>query len=137
LLLAVEKIETILDDPSILGTHIRAKAMINRPEGIVASEAPRGTLFHRYWVNEDGVLQKVNMLIATGQNSHAMNRTIHQIAEHFLDGHGVSPGILNRIEAGIRMFDPCLSCSTHAMGQLPLRVQLLRADGSLIREGQR
>jgi NAD-reducing hydrogenase large subunit len=131
LLFCVEKIEALLTDPSILGTHIRANAMINRMEGIGASEAPRGTLFHHYTVNQDGVLQKVNMLIATGQNNLAMNRTINQIAAHYIDGSPITEGILNRIEAGIRMFDPCLSCSTHAAGRMPLHVQVLNADGSL------
>jgi NAD-reducing hydrogenase large subunit len=137
LLFCVEKIEQLLSDPGILGTHIRANAMINRAEGIGASEAPRGTLFHHYWVNEDGVLQKVNMLIATGQNNLAMNRTINQIASHYIDGSPVTEGILNRIEAGIRMFDPCLSCSTHADGRMPLHVQILNADGTLRTELRR
>jgi NAD-reducing hydrogenase large subunit len=130
LLFCIEKIEQLLSHPAILGTHIRANAMINRPEGVGASEAPRGTLFHHYWVNDDGVLQKVNMLIATGQNNLAMNRTINQIATHYIDGSPITEGILNRIEAGIRMFDPCLSCSTHAAGRMALHVQILNADGS-------
>ncbi len=137
LLFCIEKIEHLLSGPAILGTHIRANAMINRPEGIGASEAPRGTLFHHYWVNEDGVLQKVNMLIATGQNNLAMNRTINQIAAHYIDGSPITEGILNRIEAGIRMFDPCLSCSTHAAGRMALHVQVLNPDGSLRTELRR
>jgi NAD-reducing hydrogenase large subunit len=131
LLFCVEKVEHLLSDPAILGTHIRANAMINRSEGVGASEAPRGTLFHHYWVNPDGVLQKVNMLIATGQNNLAMNRAINQIAAHYLDGSPVTDGVLNRIEAGIRMFDPCLSCSTHADGRMALHLQILNADGTL------
>ena len=137
LLFCVEKIEHLLSDTAILGTHIRANAMINRMEGIGASEAPRGTLFHHYWVNEDGVLQKVNMLIATGQNNLAMNRTINQIAARYIDGSTITEGILNRIEAGIRMFDPCLSCSTHADGRMALHVQVLNPDGSLRTELRR
>jgi NAD-reducing hydrogenase large subunit len=134
LLFAVEKIEMLLNDPAILGSNIRAKAMINRLEGIGASEAPRGVLFHHYQVNEDGVLQKVNLLIATGQNNLAMNRTVRQIATHFIDGAKITEGILNRVEAGIRMFDPCLSCSTHAIGAMPLQVQLINADNEIIDE---
>jgi NAD-reducing hydrogenase large subunit len=132
LLFCVEAIEELLNDPVILGTHVRARAMINSLEGVGASEAPRGTLFHHYWVNEDGVLQRVNMLIATGQNNLAMNRTVHQIASHWIEGGRVSEGVLNRIEAGIRMYDPCLSCSTHAIGMMPMVVEVLDHRGALL-----
>ena len=137
LLFAVEKAEMLLNDPAILGTHIRSKAMINRSEGVGASEAPRGTLFHHYWVNDDGVLQKVNLVIATAQNNLAMNRTVKQLAMRYMEGGKLSEGILNRIEAGIRCFDPCLSCSTHAIGHMPLHVQVLNQANVLIDEVRR
>jgi NAD-reducing hydrogenase large subunit len=137
LLFTVEKIEMLLNDRAILGTHIRAKAMINREEGVGASEAPRGTLFHHYWVNDDGVLQKVNLVIATAQNNLAMNRTVRQIAMRYIDGNKITEGILNRVEAGIRCFDPCLSCSTHAIGQMPLHLQLINANNEIIDEMRR
>jgi NAD-reducing hydrogenase large subunit len=129
---AVEKIEELLHDPSILGTHVRSKAEINRLEGVGFAEAPRGTLFHHYNVNENGVIQKVNMLIATAQNNMAMNRTVKQIAMRFIEGKKITEPILNRIEAGIRCFDPCLSCSTHAVGQMAMELQLLDADGTVL-----
>lgn len=134
LLFSVEKIEQLLHDPSLFGPHIRAKAMINRDEGVGFCEAPRGTLFHHYWVNENGVLQKVNMLIATAQNNLAMNRTVRQIAMQYVDGQSIAEGMLNRVEAGIRCFDPCLSCSTHALGQMPLHLQLFDVNGALLDE---
>jgi len=137
LLFAVEKTEFLLNDPAILGKHIRAKAMINQTEGVGASEAPRGTLFHHYWVNDDGVLQKVNLVIATAQNNLAMNRTVRQIAMRYIDGKKITEGILNRIEAGIRCYDPCLSCSTHAIGQMPLQVQLISAQNEILDEAKR
>jgi NAD-reducing hydrogenase large subunit len=137
LLFTVEKVEMLLRDPAILGTHILAKAMINREHGIGASEAPRGTLFHDYHVNEDGVLQKVNLLIATAQNNLAMNRTVRQLAIQYLDDQKITEGMLNRVEAGIRCFDPCLSCSTHAMGQMPLHVQVISADNTIVSEAYR
>jgi len=137
LLFAVEKIEMLLNDPGLLGTNVRAKAMINRSEGVGVSEAPRGVLFHHYHVNENGVLQKVNMLIATAQNNIAMNRTVHQLAMQYIEGATISEGALNRIEAGIRCYDPCLSCSTHAMGRMPLHVELRNADGELMSEVKR
>lgn len=143
LLFAVEKIEELLNDPVILGTHVRSKAEINRLEGVGACEAPRGTLFHHYWVDENGVLKKVNMLIATAQNNMAMNRTVRQIAEHFIDPKDASHGkkipepMLNRIEAGIRCFDPCLSCSTHAAGQMPLEIELVGVEGNILDKKKR
>jgi NAD-reducing hydrogenase large subunit len=137
LLFTVEKTEMLLNDPAILGDNIRARAMINREQGIGASEAPRGTLFHEYWVNQDGVLQKLNLIIATAQNNLAMNRTVHQLAMQYIDGNEVNEGILNRIEAGIRCFDPCLSCSTHAVGRMPIHLQLVDAENHLISEIRR
>ena len=97
----------------------------------------RGTLFHQYRVDGNGVLQKVNLVIATAQNNLAMTRTVHQLAMQYLDGTKLTEGLLNRMEAGIRCFDPCLSCSTHAVGVMPLHVQILDADGCLANECQR
>jgi len=134
LLFAVEKTEMLLADPAIVGTAVRARAMINRNHGVGACEAPRGTLFHEYWVTPDGVLQKVNLVIATAQNNLAMNRTVRQLAMRYLDGSSLSEGLLNRIEAGIRCFDPCLSCSTHAIGMMPLHVQLEQEGVGIIGE---
>jgi NAD-reducing hydrogenase large subunit len=95
------------------------------------SEAPRGTLFHHYQVDENGLIQRVNLVIATGQNNLAMNRTMAQIAKHYIKGPEIPEGVLNRLEAGIRAFDPCLSCSTHAAGMMPLHVRLLGPDGTV------
>ncbi|BBD61448.1 nickel-dependent hydrogenase large subunit [Nostoc sp. HK-01] len=130
----IEHIEILLDDPDILSTRLRAEAGINQLEGVGVSEAPRGTLFHHYRVDENGLLQKVNFIIATGQNNLAMNRTVAQIARHFIQGTEIPEGMLNRVEAGIRAFDPCLSCSTHAAGQMPLQVQLITANGNIIHQ---
>jgi NAD-reducing hydrogenase large subunit len=137
ILFAVETIERLLADPVLLGDHVRAKAMINRHEGVGACEAPRGTLFHHYTVDDDGVLQAVNMLIATAQNNLAMNRTVRQLAMRHLDGAEITEGLLNRIESGIRCFDPCLSCSTHAAGQMALHVRVVAADGRVLDERTR
>ena len=100
--------------------------------GVGVSEAPRGTLFHEYHVNSDGILQQVNMIIATGQNNLAMNRTVKQIAQYHITGGKVSEGVLNRIEHGIRLYDPCLSCSTHAVGQMPMVVEVYAASGEMM-----
>jgi len=134
LLFAVEKLEQLLQDPRVLGKKVRSRAMINREHGVGASEAPRGTLFHEYWVNQDGVLQKVDLLIATAQNNLAMNRTVRQMAIQYLDGVSITEGLLNRIEAGIRCYDPCLSCSTHALGRMPLHVQVVDSMNRVLNE---
>jgi NAD-reducing hydrogenase large subunit len=137
ILAATELIERLLDDPDITSERLRARASINRLEGVGVSEAPRGTLFHHYRVDETGLLQKVNLIIATGQNNLAMNAAVTQIARHYITGPQVPEGMLNRVEAGIRSFDPCLSCSTHATGQMPLLVRLLAADGTILDEVRR
>ncbi|MBV8336023.1 MAG: nickel-dependent hydrogenase large subunit, partial [Alphaproteobacteria bacterium] len=131
ILAALELIDRLIDDPDITFDHLRAVAGINRLEGIGASEAPRGTLFHHYKIDRHGLIKYVNLVIATGQNNLAMNQTMLQIARHYIHGPEIPEGVLNRMEAGIRAFDPCLSCSTHALGMMPLHVQLLAADGSV------
>ena len=113
---------------------MRAEAGINSLRGVGVSEAPRGTLFHDYTVDANGLLQKVNLIVATGQNNLAMNRTVAQIAKHYVHGRDIPEPMLNRIEHGIRCYDPCLSCSTHAVGQMPLHVQLIAPDGKVLNE---
>lgn len=134
ILAALEKIEALLDDTELTSDRLRAQAGINNLEAVGCSEAPRGTLFHHYRVDEHGLLQKINLIIATGQNNLAMNRTVAQIARHYVQGPKIPESLLNRIEAGIRAFDPCLSCSTHAVGQMALHIQLVRPDGTLLDE---
>lgn len=134
---ALEKIQELLSDPEILSTRVRAEAGINELEGVGVHEAPRGTLFHHYWVDEMGVIQRVNLIVSTGHNNLAMNRTVAQIAEHWLSGREITEGLLNRLEGGIRAYDPCLSCSVHAVGQMPLKVVLLGPHGEIIAERMR
>jgi NAD-reducing hydrogenase large subunit len=134
ILAAIERIEVILDDPAILSKHLRAEAGINALEGVGVSEAPRGTLFHHYHVDQHGLITRLNLLIATGQNNLAMNRAVLQVAQHYIHGPHIPEGMLNRVEASIRAFDPCLSCSTHAAGQMPLQLELFGPDGELLDE---
>jgi NAD-reducing hydrogenase large subunit len=137
ILACLEFLERLLDDADLQSEHLRARAGVNCLEGIGVSEAPRGTLFHHYHVDKDGLLRKLNLIIATGQNILAMNRTITQIAKHYIKGANIAEPVLNRVEAGIRAFDPCLSCSTHALGKLPLHIELRRTDGTLLQERTR
>jgi NAD-reducing hydrogenase large subunit len=129
---AVERIEELAHDPDLLQEDIRARAGLNRREGIGSCEAPRGTLFHHYKVDADGLVRHVNLLIATSQNNLAMNAAVEQTARRFVSPRSLQEGMLNRVEAAIRCFDPCLSCSTHAMGQMPLVVELRSASGELL-----
>lgn len=129
----IDTLAEILDHPSVLGKDVRARAAINRHEGVGVSEAPRGTLFHHYRVDDDGVVQWVNLVIATGHNNLAMNRGVFEVARHYVKGPDVQEGMLNRVEAVIRTFDPCLSCSTHAVGQMPIVLDLVGPDGGLVR----
>ncbi len=134
ILACVERVEACLDDPDLLSEDLRADAGINSLRGVGVSEAPRGTLFHDYTVDRDGLLRQVNLIVATGQNNLAMNRTVAQIARHYVRGDDIPEQMLNRVEHGIRCYDPCLSCSTHAVGQMPLRIRLIAHDGRVLRE---
>jgi NAD-reducing hydrogenase large subunit len=138
ILACLEHIQALMDDSDLLSSRVRAHGGVNQLNAIGVSEAPRGTLFHHYQVDGNGLIERVNLIIATGQNNLAMNKTITQIAQAYIHnangGHEISEGLLNRVEAGIRCFDPCLSCSTHAMGQMPLHVQLVNAGGEVVSE---
>lgn len=128
-----ERIEELMADPDLFGEEIQAKASLNRHEGVGSCEAPRGTLFHQYWVDSNGLMTRANLLIATSQNNQAMNQTVAQAARRFIKGPEPEEGALNRLEAAIRCYDPCLSCSSHALGQMPLVVELRGPAGELIR----
>ncbi len=122
----------MLEEPEVLSLHVRAFAEPNAAEGVGMSEAPRGTLLHHYKVDRNGLIRWANLIIATGHNNLAMNRGVQQVAEYFVDHGKLSPGALNRVEAVIRAFDPCLSCSTHAAGKMPLEILLLDSEGLLL-----
>jgi NAD-reducing hydrogenase large subunit len=131
---AWEEIQRVLNTPDILSDHVRAYAEPNAFEGIGISEAPRGTLMHHYKIDKNGLITYVNLIIATGHNNLAMNAGVKQVAQRFVHGARLSEGMLNRVEAVIRTFDPCLSCSTHAIGQMPLHIQLIAPNGEVLDE---
>jgi NAD-reducing hydrogenase large subunit len=132
ILYGIEKIEELLNDAEILSPHVRATAGVNSLEGAGISEAPRGTLMHHYKVDNNGLMTWSNLVIATGQNNHAMNRGLLQVAKEFVRGNNLEQGMLNRCEAMIRTFDPCLSCSTHAYGKMPLQIELRSPSNELL-----
>ena len=132
ILYALERVGELLAAPEILSTQVRAMAGPNKREGIGVSEAPRGTLIHHYRVDDNGLISWANLIIATGHNNLAMNQGITQAAKQFVKGTKISEGALNRVEAVIRCFDPCLSCSTHALGQMLLRIELIDPAGEIV-----
>lgn len=138
-LYAIEKMDELLREPDIASPRVRATAEPNRPEGVGVVEAPRGTLVHHYKVDEQGLITWANLIVATGHNNTAMNRGVLQVAKHFINGNGaeISEGMLNRVEAVIRAFDPCLSCSSHAIGQMPMHIELVTPDGKKLNEVKR
>jgi NAD-reducing hydrogenase large subunit len=136
-LYAIEKIDQLLRGPDILDKHVRSRADVNRHEGIGVSEAPRGTLMHHYKVDDDGILQWANLVIATGHNNMAMNQSVLQVARRYVKSDTLDESMLNRVEAVIRCYDPCLSCSTHALGQMALDIQLLSPEGTVLSEVRR
>jgi NAD-reducing hydrogenase large subunit len=129
---AMERIETLLQDDGILDQHVRATAGVNSPEGTGVIEAPRGILIHHYKVNDEGAITWANLIVATGHNNRAMGRSVQQVAQEFVRGDKLQEGMLNRVSAVIRAYDPCLSCSTHARGGIALQVDLLAADGTVV-----
>lgn len=133
-LYALERIDQLLRDPEIMASRVRSQAGINSNEGIGIAEAPRGTLMHHYVVDDDGLVRHANLVIATGQNNLAMNQGVRQVAKQYVKADRLTEGMLNRVEAVIRCYDPCLSCSTHAIGQMPLRVQLVGSTGTVLDE---
>lgn len=128
---AAEGIRELLGDPEILGTDLVATG--DRVfEGVGLVEAPRGTLFHHYKVGEHDMIEKANLIVSTTNNNQAMNTAVRSVASRYLDGRNLTEGLLNHIEVAIRAYDPCLSCATHALGQMPLRVELRDAEGALV-----
>ncbi len=132
LLHGLEKIELLLADPAILDTHVRARASVNSLEGVGMIEAPRGVLIHHYKVDDKGAIRWANLIVATGHNNLAINRSVKQVAQRFVEGDKMKEGMLNRVSAVVRAYDPCLSCSTHADGTLGLNITLRAPDGAVL-----
>ncbi|MDD2789485.1 MAG: Ni/Fe hydrogenase subunit alpha [Sulfurimonas sp.] len=132
MLYAIEKIEALLKDEATLGEALHRTSKILKTRAVGCSEAPRGTLFHDYEVDKNGIIQKVNLIIATGNNNLAMNAGVKQVAQTFVNAEDVTEGALNRVEALIRCFDPCLSCSTHALGIVSSNIELRDHNKNII-----
>jgi len=131
LLHSAEKIQQLLHDPDLQG-HDLVVSGPRREEAVGLIEAPRGTLFHHYVVNKQDQVVRCNLIVSTTNNNMPMNRAVERVAKDYLSGVEITEGLLNRIEVAIRAYDPCLSCATHAMGQMPLVVELVDAEGRLV-----
>jgi NAD-reducing hydrogenase large subunit len=131
-LFCIETAKKLLEDPEILSEHVTSKALVNNYEGVGVAEAPRGTLIHHYKVDPQGMITWNNMVIATEHNNIAYNMAVTQVAKKYVKARQLQEGMLNRVEAVIRAFDPCLSCATHAVGQMALDIKLVDANGKLV-----
>ncbi len=127
-----ESIHELLHDPEITGTDLIAEKGDKQPEGIGVIEAPRGTLFHHYQINEEGLVTKANLIVSTTSNNQAMNESVRAVANQYLDGHEITEALLNHLEVAVRAYDPCLSCATHALGKMPLQITLQSIDGTVV-----
>lgn len=134
---SVEEAELLLNDSQITSNNIQAHGRWNYNEGIGCTEAPRGTLFHHYKTDDTGKLINVNLLIATGQNNPSMNRSVLEVAQQYVKGADIKEGMLNRVESAIRCYDPCLSCSTHAIGSMPMIVEVMDVTGNIVKRIER
>jgi len=130
LLFCIETAKRLLDDTEITSEWVTSKGSVNTFEGVGVAEAPRGTLIHHYTVDRNGIINWVNMIIATEHNNSAYNKAVTQVAKKYVKAKKLEEGMLNRVEAVIRAFDPCLSCATHAVGSMPLEVKLVDHDGN-------
>ncbi len=144
-LYAIERAKEILLDPDVLSTDLVTDYaglspgwsghyfdLVLTGEGVGCLEAPRGTLFHHYKTDPNGMLTKVNLIVATGHNNWAMSNSVEMVAKAYVDGKKLTEGMLNRVEAAIRAYDPCLSCSTHAIGAMPMVIEMLEPDGTVV-----
>jgi len=123
-------LEQLTANNDILDQKVRARARSNKNRGVGITEAPRGTLIHDYTIDDEGRVSAVNLIVATGHNNLAMNRSVLQVARRYVHGPAVTEGMLNRVEAVIRCFDPCMSCASHEFGRMPLDVRVIGHDGS-------
>ena len=131
LLHCAESIAELLDDSDISGKDLVIKGEL-QSSGTGVIEAPRGTLFHQYDINADGIIEKANLIVSTTNNNQAMNESIRSVANQYLDGKQLTEALLNQVEVAIRAYDPCLSCATHAMGKMPLQINLENEQDELV-----
>jgi len=132
LLHAVEKIKELLHDSDLQGKDLVVKGK-RRQEAVGMLEAPRGTLFHHYRVDKNDQVVMANLIVSTTNYNEPMNRAVGGVCREYLSGRKeITEGLLNHVEVAIRAYDPCLSCATHALGNMPLTVELFDHRGNLL-----
>jgi len=127
-----ESARDLLHDEDITGVELLASPGKKQSEGIGVIEAPRGTLFHHYKIDTQGLITQANLIVSTTSNNQAMNESVRVVADTYLDGKKITEALLNHLEVAVRAYDPCLSCATHALGKMPLKVELIDRQGNLI-----
>ena len=136
LMQACERLLELIKDPEITGEDIRN--MPGEPgHGVGVIEAARGTLFHDYWLDKEGMIERVNLIVATVNNNASINMSIKKAAQGLIKNFKVDEGILNMVEMAFRAYDPCFACATHAIGETPLIINIRSKDGELIKEIRR
>ena len=134
---AAEMIAELLNDPDLQGTELCVKGK-RESQGIGIIEAPRGTLFHHYWVGANDLIERANLIVSTTNNNEPMNRAVNHVARSLMTGaREITEAMMNAVEVAIRAYDPCLSCATHAYGRMPLEVSLVDAEGNVVDRRQR
>lgn len=129
---AAEEIKTLLNDPDLLAGPLVTKGT-KKDEGVGLIEAPRGTLFHHYKINEHDQIIMANLIVSTTNNNEPMNRSVNHVAKSWMNGKTViTEPMMNAVEVAIRAYDPCLSCATHSLGQMPLDISLYDKDNNLL-----
>jgi NAD-reducing hydrogenase large subunit len=134
---ALERMDELLQDPVILDPAVLTPPGARSAGGVGACEAPRGTLFHSYAVDPDGLVIHADLLVASAQNATSMDRAVLQAASRWLDGARITPALTNRVEAAIRAFDPCLSCATHAHGESWVAIRIVGPGGRVLASSSR
>jgi len=131
---AAETMVQLINDPEILDTNVRNMDFQTPKQGIAVIEAPRGTLFHHYETDDKGVLTKANLIVATVNNSAAINMSVEKAARGLIKGGQVNDGLLNMVEMAFRAYDPCMACATHTInGHVPLQINIYNADKEIIK----
>jgi F420-non-reducing hydrogenase large subunit len=134
-LYTAEHVNELIQDKETLSDNIRVIPKNKPTEGIGVVEAPRGTLIHHYKTDEKGILEKVNLIVATVHNSPAICLSIKKAAQSLIKNNVVNDGLLNQVEMAFRAYDPCLACATHtASGEMPLIVEVFNKKKELIKK---
>ena len=134
LMYAAERLLELCQDPEITSPEVRAEITATPDEGVGIVEAPRGTLIHHYQTDKNGMVTKVNLIVATAHNYPAMNMSIKKAAQGLITkGKTATEGLLNMVEMAFRAYDPCMACATHTLpGQMPLEVVIYGSNGEVV-----